>query len=209
MGIEDAAEQRGPDGVAHGAALLGLEFKIRFVRPDLHGLAATVELKGPCAGHNPRLELELSGQPRTDGRDALDRLVAHAFVGHEGCGEAADRDGRFIDDVEHCENDILVVVVNFQADGHQPGVEGAGTGAVVVAHHGSPDATEGWLYFNGLLVKEQNQRKRSRVSEGKDQSTAATVWWTTSTLVRYSFAFELALNASRRPNHKGPTTGSM
>jgi len=152
MGVKGSAEQRGPDGVAHDAPLLGFELKIGFVRAEFHPLPSAAEFKRPCSGDDAGFELELTRQARPDGGDALHRFVANAFVGDQGSGKAAHRDGRFVHDVDHDEDNVLVIVVNLHADGHEMSVEGAGTCAVVVAHHASPVPTEGWLYFNGLPV---------------------------------------------------------
>jgi hypothetical protein len=209
MRVKGTAEQRRTDGVAHGATLLGFEFKIGVVRSQLHALAAAAELKRPRARDDASFELELAGQTGPNGSDAFHRLVTNAFVGNERCRKTAHGDGGLVDQVDHDEDHVVVIVVNLHAHGNQMSVEGAGTGAVVFAHQGSPVPTVGWLYFNGLLLWRRNQRKRRRVSEGKDQSTAATVWWVWSTLVRYSLSLEPALKASRRPNQRGPTTGSM
>ncbi len=57
----------------------------------------------------------------------------------------------------------------------------------------------------GLLL----QRSFKRVSEGKDQSTAATVWFLTSIEVLYSALLDWALIKSLKPNHNAPTSGMM
>ena len=57
----------------------------------------------------------------------------------------------------------------------------------------------------GLLF----QRSFKRVSEGKDQSTAATVWFFTSIEVLYSAFLDWALAKSLSPNHNAPIIGMI
>ena len=153
MIVKSAAEQIGADGVAEDAPLLSLKFKIRIVRTEVHRLATAVEFKRPRAGLDARLELELARQAGADRTDALRGFVALAFGVNQGSIEAPDGDGRFVHHIHNDLDDVLIVVVDFHDDRCQVSVEGAGPGAVVIGHAGSPVPTEEWLYFNGLLQR--------------------------------------------------------
>ena len=49
MVVKGTAEQTRADGVAEHATLFCRILKVGFVGAEFHGLAATVELKRPCA----------------------------------------------------------------------------------------------------------------------------------------------------------------
>jgi len=151
--VKGAAEQIGADGVAEDSPFIGLKFKIRIVRAELHRLAATVELKRPGSALDARLELELAREAGADRTDALVGFVPLAFGVKQGSVEAPDGDGRFVHHVHNNLNDVLIVVIDFHDHRRQVSVEGAGPGAVVIGHVGSPVPTEEWLYFNGLLQR--------------------------------------------------------
>ena len=138
MVVKSAAEQGRANGVAHHATFLGFELKVGVVGAEVHRLAAAEELERPGAGDDSGFKLELAGEAWPDGRDALDGFVANPFVGDEGSLQAAHRNGGFVHHVHDHENDVFIIVVNFHAHRHQASVEGAGTGAVVIAHRSSP-----------------------------------------------------------------------
>ena len=96
------------------------------------------------------LELELAGEAGSDGTDAFGSFVAGALGVDDGCLQASDGDGGFVDHVNHDLDDVLIVIVDFHLDRRQMGVQGTCTGAVVITHLGSPVPTERWHYFNGL-----------------------------------------------------------
>ena len=68
----------------------------------------------------------------------------------DGGIQTPNGNGRFIYHVDDNQDDVLVIVVNLHLNRGQMGVQGAGSGAVLITHVGSPVATDGWLYFNGL-----------------------------------------------------------
>jgi len=53
------------------------------VGAEVHALATAEELERPRAGFNPGFKLELTGQARSNGRDAFHGLKALPFVGDQ------------------------------------------------------------------------------------------------------------------------------
>ncbi len=143
ISIKRTAEQSGADGISKDAALVGLVFKGRIVGPKRKRLPAGIELKGPCSSRETCFELELAGQAGADGGDAFNRLVPGALVGDQGGLKPPHWNGRFVDDIDHDQDNVFIVVVNVHPNGGQMGVQRARTGAVVVTHHRSPSRTDG------------------------------------------------------------------
>jgi len=120
--VERTAEQTRTDGVTEDAPLFCRILKVGFVGSEFHGLAATVELKRPCARVNVGFKLELAGEAGSDGTDAFGSLVAGALGVDDGCLQAPDGDGGLVDHINHDLDDVLVIVVDFHLDRRQMGV---------------------------------------------------------------------------------------
>ena len=150
MIVKRTAEQRRADGVPQSAAFFCRVFKVGFIGSEFHGLAATVEFERPVARRDMRFKLELASEAWANGTDAFGRFVVRALCVDDDGLQAADGNGRLVDNINNNLDDVLVIVVDFHLDRRQMGVQGTGTGAVVITHLGSPVPTERWHYFNGL-----------------------------------------------------------
>lgn len=95
-------------------------------------------------------KLELAGQAWANGTDAFGRFVASTLLVDDHRLQATDGNRGLVDNINNNLDDVFVIVVDFHLDRRQMGVQGTGTGAVVITHLGSPVPTERWHYFNGL-----------------------------------------------------------
>ena len=150
MIVKRTAEQCRADGVPQSAAFFCRVFKVGFIGSEFHGLAATVEFERPVTRSNVGFKFELASEAWPNGTDAFGRFVASALRVDDDRLQTTDGNGRLVDNINNNLDDVLVVVVDFHLDRRQMGVQGTGTGAVVITHLGSPVATERWHYFNGL-----------------------------------------------------------
>jgi hypothetical protein len=89
------------------------------------------------------LEFELPCQAGSNGCDAFGGLESDAFVGDESGLKSTDWNRCFVDHVDDDQHDVLVVVIDVHADRCEMSVQGAGAGAMVVAHRCSPVRTDG------------------------------------------------------------------
>ena len=139
-----------------------------------------------------------TGAERTDGHQRADFL---SIGGHQTNIETSEGDSGFVDQHNFDVEDVLVVVVNLHPDGLEPGFDGSHARAVFLRHA----AREGHAVLECGAAGPH--RRPCLVSEGRDQSTAATVWCARSTPVRYSAPEERAFHRSRAPNQNHPMKG--
>ena len=83
VGVEGAGKQTATDRVAQPPPGFSLVFEPSIVRTEVHALTATQELERPRPGFNPGFEFELTGQARSNRRDAFNRFEALTFVGDQ------------------------------------------------------------------------------------------------------------------------------
>ena len=91
VGVEGAGKQTATDCVAQPSPGFGLVLKPSLVRTEVHALTTAQELKRPRPGFNPGFEFELTGQARSNRRDAFNRLEALTFVGDQMGLQPPDR----------------------------------------------------------------------------------------------------------------------
>ena len=116
--------------------------------------------------------------------------------------DATKWNGCFVDQHHFNLEHVFVVVVDLHPDGLKPCFDGSHARAVFLRHA----AREGHAVLE--CGADGPHRRPCLVSEGRDQSTAATVWWARSTPVRYSAPTDRAFHRSRAPNQNHPMKGT-
>ncbi|MBD39547.1 MAG: hypothetical protein CMB11_04065 [Euryarchaeota archaeon] len=89
---------------------------------------------------------------------------------HQTRVDAAERDRCFVDEDDFDVQHVLVVVVDFHPNRLESGFDGSDARAVLLRHA----AREGHAVLE--CGADGTHRRPSLVSDGRDQSTAATVW---------------------------------
>lgn len=157
--------------------------------------------KGPRPMLKMHVEVEAALCAGPEGADRHQGADVLPVFGDDTSLNAAKRDGRFVAEKDLNFEDVFVVVVDFHSDRQQPGLDGSDARAVLLRHASREGHSVLECGADGL------QRRPSLVSDGRDQSTAATVWCARSTPVRYSAPAERAFQRSRAPNQNQPTRG--
>ena len=157
--------------------------------------------KGPLAMVETKLEAKATLSTRAQRTDGDEGFQVLGSGDHQTRVNAAEWDRGFVDENDFDVQHVLVVVVDFHPNRLESGFDGSDARAVLLRHA----VREGHAVLE--CGADGTHRRPSLVSDGRDQSTAATVWCARSTPVLYSAPTERAFQRSRAPNQNHPMNG--